>query len=234
MRIILTGAAGGIGRAIVDSCIKTGYSIAAVDKSSASIESLARQYPSEQLRAYVCDLADPASLESLFKGELSSWDPTALINNAGIYPALNLDEYSFEDALEVFKVNVVSAGIISQRFARVCAGQGSIVNISSVVAHTGSLDVFYAASKSALVGLTKSLALTLAPEIRVNAVAPGIVDTPMMKKIAPDRLTKYRARELLSYPVSAQDVAATVGFLLSEAARNYTGAVFDVNNGLHF
>jgi 3-oxoacyl-[acyl-carrier protein] reductase len=81
--------------------------------------------------------------------------------------------------------------------------------------------------------LTKSNALNFSPYIRVNAVAPGVVETPMMSVIPKKRLKAYHKHELIDTPIQPEDVANTVVFLLSDAAKHYTGAVFDINNGCY-
>jgi len=89
------------------------------------------------------------------------------------------------------------------------------------------------AGKAALVGLTKSCALKFSPHIRVNAVAPGIVETDLFANIPEEAIQRYRNAELVKKPLRPEDVANTVSFLLSEAGRNYSGTVFDLNNGFH-
>ena len=97
----------------------------------------------------------------------------------------------------------------------------------------GGSDPVYSSTKAGLVGLTKACAKTFAPSVRVNLVAPGIVETGMFASLPGDVVTWYRGAELLKSPLVAQDVANTVAFLVSDNARNYTGAVFDLNNGFH-
>jgi 3-oxoacyl-[acyl-carrier protein] reductase len=110
---------------------------------------------------------------------------------------------------------------------------GSIVNISSSSIHGGA-DAVYSASKSGLIGLTKSCALKFSPYVRVNAVAPGIViDTELAQNLPQEVLELYRSRELIKTPLVPDDVARTVSFLMSDMGRSYTGAIFEPNNGYH-
>jgi len=98
---------------------------------------------------------------------------------------------------------------------------------------TAAPDPVYSATKAGLVGLTKACAKVFAPRIRVNLVAPGIVETGMFATLPADVVAWYRNAELVKKPLVADDVANTIAFLLSDNARNYTGAVFDLNNGFH-
>jgi 3-oxoacyl-[acyl-carrier protein] reductase len=91
----------------------------------------------------------------------------------------------------------------------------------------------YSATKAALVGFTKSCALTLSPYIRVNAVAPGIVETDLLANVPAAVIQRYRDAELVKEPLRPEDVASTVSFLMSEANRNYSVTVLDLNNGFH-
>lgn len=110
---------------------------------------------------------------------------------------------------------------------------GSIINISSVSAFCGSHDPLYGASKAGLIGLTKSLAIALSTDIRVNAIAPGIIDTPMKDVIPEDVLMKYQKSELLDKPLQAEDIAHTILYLSSSWSKNITGTTLDINNGVY-
>lgn len=105
------------------------------------------------------------------------------------------------------------------------------MNMSSVSALEGSSDAIYGLSKAAILGLTKSCAMNFSPYIRVNAVAPTMVHTPMMDTIPAWRKKEYLSHQLIDTPVLPEDVADTVVFLLSDKSKHYTGATFDINNG---
>lgn len=111
--------------------------------------------------------------------------------------------------------------------------QGIIVNMSSVSGMEGSSDAIYGLSKAAILGFTKSCAMNFSPYIRVNAVAPTMVSTPMMDHIPDWRKEEYTNHQLIPEPLKAEDVAYTVLFLLSKRSRHYTGATFDINNGCY-
>ena len=105
------------------------------------------------------------------------------------------------------------------------------MNLSSVSGQEGSSDAIYGSSKAAILGLTKSCVMNFSPYIRVNAVAPTIVNTSMMDTIPEWRKKEYLSHQLIDTPVLPEDVADTVVFLLSDKTRHYTGATFDINNG---
>lgn len=110
---------------------------------------------------------------------------------------------------------------------------GVIVNIASIAGQIGGSDAMYAISKAGLLGLTKTAAMALAPNIRVNAVAPTTVQTDLIKKTNPERREALKRGELLKTPLFPEDVADSVWFLLSDQSKHYTGAVLDINNGFH-
>jgi 3-oxoacyl-[acyl-carrier protein] reductase len=232
-RVIVTGAAKGIGRAIVRSLLAHSYAVLAVDIDQVALDELSRESGSG-LEALRCDVTDSSAVQALFE-RLGNAPPYGLVNNAGIYLGKRLDAYAPEEIDQVLRVNLFAAVLMSKHFGRLVAGPalpGAIVNIGSSSMYGGS-DPAYSATKAGLVGLTKATAKTFAPSVRVNLVAPGIVETGMFSSLPQEVVASYRAGELIKRPLQPDDVAGTVLFLLSEAARNYTGAVFDLNNGFH-
>lgn len=166
-------------------------------------------------------------------------DVNGLVNNAGIYLAKSIMDYQEDEINTVMDVNIKGAVYFSQMFGKLLIGnesnrrKGTIVNISSVSGIEGSSDAVYGLSKAALLGLTKSCAMNFSPYIRVNAVAPTMVNTSMMDVIPEWRKQEYLSHQLIDSPVLPKDVAETVIFLLSEKSRHYTGATFDLNNGCY-
>jgi len=108
---------------------------------------------------------------------------------------------------------------------------GSIVYISSTAAQIGSTDPVYAGTKSAILGLTKTMAKALAPKIRVNCVAPGVTNSDMTKSMKPERLSQLIEMSLLKRIAEPEDIANAVYFLANEESRHITGACLDVNGG---
>ncbi|MGV2622535.1 UNVERIFIED_CONTAM: SDR family NAD(P)-dependent oxidoreductase [Halobacillus marinus] len=235
-KVIVTGAASGIGKAIVNHCLQEQTAVIACDIKEDALYDLKQSMGGkERLYTYRLDISKYEEVEKFFEYVTEEHpDTNGLVNNAGIYLAKNIMQYEPEEIDRVLDINIKGAVYFSKFFGK-CIFQskrrGSIVNLSSVSALDGSTDAIYGLSKSALIGLTKSCAINYSPYIRVNAVAPTIVQTPMMSQIPAWRVEEYFASELIDTPVLPEDVADTVVFLLSEKAKHYTGATFDLNNG---
>jgi len=231
--IIVTGAGKGIGRAIAHQLLADGARVYAVDREEALLSSLNAEFGST-LECCQLDVTDYGAVEKFYRS-LAGLPLFGLVNNAGILLGKSLFEYSPEEVARVIDVNLKGAIYFSRFFGHDLLSrkaEGCIVNLSSSSIYGGA-DPVYSATKAALVGLTKSCALKFAPYLRVNSVAPGIVETDLFAAISADAVQRYRHAELVKKPLRPQDVARTVGFLMSEGGRNYTGAVFDLNNGFH-
>jgi 3-oxoacyl-[acyl-carrier protein] reductase len=155
------------------------------------------------------------------------------VNNAGIYPAKNIFDYTFEEMEQVYKVNVFGSIYFTRFFAEPLMKQkkkGVIVNMAST-SECGGSDPVYGSSKGAISAFTRCCAFSFSPYIRANAVAPGLVETDMAERIPPHILKLYRNAELVHDPIQPDDIANTVFFLLGEQAKNYSGATLDINNG---
>lgn len=228
--VLITGAYGGIGQAITSKFITNGVKVILLD---IDVTKLANTEQDFVISVQKCDLTKIDEIKKVWSYlDKCGIKVDCLINNAGVYFACPWQEYSFELASKVINVNVLGAFFMSQEFAH-RNQQGSIVNISSIAGFTGGGDPVYGASKAALLGLTKSLALSLAPGIRVNAIAPGIVDTAMMKSIPQEILQHYHDHELLSELIKPEAIADVVLFLASNLSKNITGATIDINNGVY-
>lgn len=233
--VIVTGAANGIGKAITERSLKDGFHVFALDINDTLLTSLKSEYGDFSLTVFKIDISDPNQVRSFFDWTLEQGkEISCLVNNAGIYFGKNILEYSIEEINRVIQVNCLGAVYLSQEFARRIISKGhsgNIVNMSSVAGEEGSSDAIYGLSKAAILGLTKSCAINFAPTIRVNAVAPALVNTDLIRNVPEWRMREYRASELLKDPILSEDVANTVSFLLSDQSKHYTGAVFDINNG---
>lgn len=161
-----------------------------------------------------------------------------LVNNAGIARQQDIFDTALQDWNEVMDVNLTGCFLCCREAMKMMRVQsaGRIVNISSVVAHQGSLygPVHYAASKSGMLGLTKTLARTAAPfGVTVNAVAPGIIATDLLYKTNGRATVDDLARKVPLGLGLPRDVGLAVAFLASDAARYITGATLDVNGGMY-
>jgi len=184
-----------------------------------------------------CDLTEPAQVEAAFaQVESSLGNVEVLVANAGITRDTLLMRMSDEDWDQVLATNLTGAFRVARRAARaMIRGRfGRIVFISSVVGMMGSAgQVNYAASKSGLVGMARSLARELGSRgVTANVVAPGFIETDMTAALGEDLVKKYAEQIPLGRLGSVDDVAGTVEFLTSDAASYITGAVIPVDGGL--
>ncbi|MEU7923436.1 SDR family NAD(P)-dependent oxidoreductase [Micromonospora zamorensis] len=227
---VVTGAAGGIGRAVTVALTGSGHRVLGVDVD-----------PSGDPAAYaslVADVAVPEQVEQLFAQIHERYgQPTVLVNNAGVYHARNFLDYDPKTYAQVLDVNLGAAFFCTQAFARALVDTGwpgTVVNVASISGQSGSPDAAYGASKGACIALTRSLGRALAEHrIRVNAVAPGLVDTPMAARIPVERRDDYRARIPVGRFGSPAEIAAAVAWLAGPESSYVTASVLDVNGGLH-
>lgn len=238
---LITGGSRGIGRATALLFARAGADVAF---SYATREDAAREVRKEieklgrKSLAVQADLAHPREAESLmerFFREFPALD--ILINNHGIWTYGRMGEMSEAVWSETVRINLDGVYYVTNAAVpgMISGGGGSIVNVSSTAAIRGeAFHSHYAATKGALNALTKSLAAELAPHgIRVNAVAPGWVDTDMSAEVFSDPEFKRRIRETipLGRIPPAEDIAGPILFLASDLARHITGAILSVNGG---
>jgi NAD(P)-dependent dehydrogenase (short-subunit alcohol dehydrogenase family) len=243
--IIVTGASRGIGAAIAMLAATRGFSVA-VNFATGEIEAKAvsEQIASSGGRASAiqADVAREKDVVRLFETAERELGPIkALVNNAAITGGFSrVDSVAASTLAQVMAVNVSGAILCAREAVRRMSTQhggtgGSIVNISSRAAHTGSAGewVHYAASKGAIDSFTIGLAREVATEgIRVNAVAPGLIETGLhAANGAPDRLDRLAATIPMHRPGTPLEVAEAVLWLLSPAASYTTGAILEVGGG---
>jgi 3-oxoacyl-[acyl-carrier protein] reductase len=226
--VLVTGGSKGIGHGIALRLAKGGHRVAATYRSG--------EVPADVLGVQ-CDVTDPAQVEAAFvQVESSLGAVEVLIANAGITRDTLLMRMSDEDWDSVIATNLSGAFRVARRAARpMIRGRfGRIIFLSSVVGMMGSAgQVNYAASKSGLVGMARSLARELGSRgITANVVAPGFVETDMTAELGDDLIKKYAEQIPLGRFGSVDDVAGTIEFLVSDAASYITGAVIPVDGGL--
>lgn len=239
---IVTGSASGIGAATVLELSRRGWSaVVNYSKSAQEAQEIAAQCA--DAIAVQADVGQDADCRRLAQATLDRWGRIdALVNNAGttkFAPHAKLEELSDEDFLRIYRVNVVAAFQMTRACATALkASRGAVVNVSSLAALLGTgSSIAYAASKGALNTLTYSLARVLGPEVRVNAVCPGFVDTPWMTAgYGEERFRELAARYAAATPLKStckpEDIAETIAWLV-EGARQVTGETIFVDSGMH-
>jgi 3-oxoacyl-[acyl-carrier protein] reductase len=238
---VVTGSARGIGREIAEHLARMGAAVAVSDLETAAEAGagVARGIEAEGGRAsfFAADVTSEIQTRNLVAAVESTLGPIdILVNNAGITRDGLLVRMTESDWDAVLGVNLKGAFMAGRAVARgmMKRRRGVIINISSVVALRGNAgQANYSAAKAGLVGFTKTLARELGPRnVRVNAVAPGYIQTDMTEALAEEA----RQAILNSTPLAAlgtpRDVAEAVGFLVSDAARYITGVVLPVDGGL--
>jgi len=224
--VILTGAAGTIGRATATALERQEWQVIRLDRE----EDLTR-------RVVGVDLTDPTDIRTCFRRIENEYGcADALVNNAGIFVGKSWDEINDEEVDRTFAVNLRGPLLLSTLFARAVIESkrpASIVNVASVSGREPGHDVVYAASKAGLIQLTRGLGRQLAPYgIRVNAVAPGVVAGPMAERIPEPSRSSYLERTPMQRFAEPFEIAEVISFLISTAASYMTGAILDVNGGL--
>lgn len=242
---VVTGAARGIGRAIAEHLHRCGARLMLVDCNPAALHETAQALRSTHewaVESVVADLADPAAIGNLAAQiALSQNKVDVLVNNAGIEFDLPLEKVTVEVFDRVLAVNLRAPLLLVQALAPLfSATGGAVVNISSIHAdHAFPNAIPYACSKAGLVALTRNLALELAPHrIRVNAICPGYIDTPMwdewLRTVSdPDKVGREaEALHPLGRRGKPEDVASAVAYLASAQSDWITGTCLVVDGGL--
>ncbi len=228
--ILITGATRGIGRAITEKLLAEGCTVYGVYKASAEQAGKLSAKYDDRITLLQADLAKPEQIDQLVE-KLSDVKLDGIVNNAGIVYLTKWEEFNFNEWDETLAVNLTAPLKLIHKLRDNLKDGGSIVNIASVDGYCAAFDtVAYAASKAALMNVTKSLAAILGPRgIRVNAVAPGWVETEMTAGTMPDE-----SKELtpLRRNATPQDVAGVVNFLLSNQSNFVSGETITVDGGL--
>jgi 3-oxoacyl-[acyl-carrier protein] reductase len=237
---LITGASGGIGAACALSFAKAGYDlILHYSRSKESTEKLAKQCEALGAQTIVVgfDVRDEQACDEAIQTALTQFQRIdVLINNAGVTKDQLMLRMSLKDFEEVLDVNLKGSFIVSQAVLKpmMKARSGVILNMSSVVGLTGNAgQTNYAASKAGLIGFTKSLAKELASRsIRVNAIAPGFIETAMTALLTQDQQDQLAQRIPLKRFGQVDEVAQLACFLASDQAAYITGQTIVIDGGL--
>ncbi|HTK45406.1 MAG TPA: SDR family NAD(P)-dependent oxidoreductase [Patescibacteria group bacterium] len=236
---VITGAAGGIGRAVVTAFADAGARVAAVDRDRSTLEALVARLPGGPHRAIAADLADIGGHDALLEAAATLGDIYAFVALAAVLRRRpSLDAISEADWDEQLDVNLKATFFLCRAAGRAMAAAGHggrIVTISSQGWWTGGFggSVVYATSKGGIVTMTRGLARALGPDgITVNCVAPGNVRTPMlMDGLDPAIYERMREQTPLGEVAEPEDIAGPILFLASDHARHVTGATINVSGG---
>lgn len=239
--LIVTGASRGIGAAVARLASSRGYAVAVnYSRDKEAAEAVAREL--NRGIAIQADVGDEAQVRRLFETAERELGPIrALVNNAGITGGFaRVDSIDAAAVTEMLRINVIGTMLCSREAVRRMSTRhgrsgGAIVNISSLVARTGGAGewVHYAASKGAVDSFTLGLAREVAGEgIRVNAVAPGLIDTSLHAAAgAPDRVSRMAPLIPMGRGGTSEEVAEAVLWLLSSEASYITGSILEVGGG---
>jgi 3-oxoacyl-[acyl-carrier protein] reductase len=237
---IITGCGGGIGRAIALKLASLGAHIVVNDVNQGAAERVADEVAAMGVEALVstASVADAAGVEQMAKAALDKWQRIdILVNNAGITRDNLLLRMKDDEWDAVLDVNLRGTFLCTRAVCRamVRARYGRIINIASVVGVRGNPgQANYAASKGGIIAFTKSVARELGSRgITCNAVAPGVVDTPMFRALAPETQEEWIRQIPVGRAGLPADVAEAVAFFASPATGYITGQVIHVNGGLY-
>lgn len=237
---LVTGANRGIGKAIVEKFAQNGCHIIANSRTEGSLDEMAAQLQEKygiRFSPLYFDVSDPDEVKEAFKQIIKiTRKLDIVVNNAGVLDNNLIGMVNSKVIDSVFAVNTFAAIYIMQYASRLMMKnqEGSIINISSIVGVFGNAgQVVYGASKSAIIGISKSAAKELAPyNIRVNSIAPGFIDTDMIKSLSPDKYKERMDSIKMKRVGTPEDVANCALFLASDLSAYITGQVIGVDGGM--
>ncbi|HEV2317482.1 MAG TPA: SDR family NAD(P)-dependent oxidoreductase [Thermoplasmata archaeon] len=240
MRVLITGASLGIGRATARRL--------AEPTSELALHYWQHEHDAAELRRELeprcratflvrADLSEPAEIDRLAGAIEARWDGLeALVLNAGSYPRVQFREMTDAELTRCLATNLLGPARLARRLLPLLerAEQGRIVFVTSVLAFTGSTHgAHYAAAKAGVVGLAHSLALELAPRVRVNLVAPGAIDTAILAGDTPEVRANRASKIPMRRVGRPEEVAEAIAYLVSDASSYVTGTTLHVNGGTY-
>jgi len=234
-RILITGGAMGIGKATAIRFLDEGAKVTIIDRDEIACQNIKKELTGleDPIFADVADYDGVVHAFRMIEDRMNGLD--VLINNAGISIRQSVLEMSHEQWVDVININLNGVFFVAQQAARsMVKGEGGVIlNMGSTNALMGyHLYSAYNASKAGVVELTRSMALELAPKIRVNAVCPGFILTPMQKaEYAPDKIKAFENKVPLGRLGQPEEVASMFAFLASDEAKFITGQCFVIDGG---
>ena len=236
--IILTGATGGIGNSILEKLITSGANVLATGTNEDKLKSIKEKY--ENVITEKFDISNHSEIESFVNkaNDTLGGKIDVLINNAGITRDNLSIRMKDDEWQKVIDINLTSTFLLSKNSIKkmLKSKKGKIINITSVVGHTGNIgQANYTASKAGVVAMSKSLALEYGKKnINVNCISPGFITTDMTDKINDEYKEILKSRIPLDRFGSPNDIANAVIFLSSELSDYITGETLHVNGGMYF
>ena len=236
--VILTGATGGIGNSILENLILTGANVLATGTNDDKLNVIKEKYKNVQTEKF--DISNHSEIENFINKANDSLGGRVdvLINNAGITRDNLSIRMKDEEWNKVIDINLTSTFLLSKNVVKkmLKSKKGKIINITSIVGHTGNVgQANYAASKSGLIGMSKSLALEYGKKnIKINCVSPGFIKSEMTDKISESFKQTLESKISLDRFGDPEDVANAVIFLSSNLADYITGETIHVNGGMYF
>lgn len=235
---IVTGGGSGIGLAIAEIFTLNGIETVIVGRDEEKLKK-AKDLLGECCHPMICDVSNLPSVPALIEKVINKFGQIdILVNNAGINMKKDFAEVSDEDFQQIITTNLCSVFAVSREVVKemLKRGSGSIINISSMAAQYGLPRVIaYTASKTAIDGMTRAMAVELSPKgIRINAIAPGFIETDMTAKALnsdPERKQKVFGRTPMGYMGTPGDIGEAALFLASDSAKYITGVVLPVDGG---
>lgn len=235
---IVTGAASGIGKAIAERLAADGYAVLVNDLSLEHAEAVAAEINGRggKAKAFAGDVSREEDVVAIHAAAIAAHGEVGLlVNNAGIAHQALFENLTAADFDRMFAVHVRGNFLMTKAVlpAMLAAGKGVIVNIASQLGQVGGIElVHYSGAKAAIIGMTKSLAREVSSRgVRVNAVAPGPINTPLVMALSEDWRARKRAELPLGRFGEPEEVAATVAFLASDAASLFVGQTLGPNSG---
>ena len=238
LNIILTGSTGVIGNSILDKLISAGANVLATGTNEQKLNKIRENY--KNLNVIKFDISNHKSIDKFVEdcSKVFSNKIDVLINNAGVTQDNLSLRMSEEEWKKVIDINLTSTFLISKSVIKKMLRfkNGKIINITSVVGHTGNIgQANYAASKAGIIGMSKSLALEYGKKnITVNCVSPGFIISDMTAKISEEHKDFMKSRISLNKFGNPEDIANTIAFMSSNLSNYITGETIHVNGGMYF
>jgi NAD(P)-dependent dehydrogenase (short-subunit alcohol dehydrogenase family) len=234
-KVLVTGGAQGIGLVIASELKLAGYKVVVIDNDEEAINEVSLDH--KDIQFFTCDIANETAINDIFR-KVDFNSLYALINNAAIVINKPLQELKTEEWRRVIDVNLTAPFLLVKAAAEYLKkNTGAVVNIASTRALMSEKDTeAYSASKGGLLSLTHALAMSLAPEVRVNAISPGWIETRDLKKKSSRSEVSHSVTDKQQHPSGRvgmpSDVAAMVEYLISEKSKFINGQNFIIDGGI--